>query len=724
MPKYPPTRSVQLAGYPDVWVTRPGSTVNVHVDSENASFRASLVRLDGGISAGRPVTSLVREAGAHQGLRQQTSTGSYVLVPRAADALRSRNFTIRASLWPTLPGNGSAQTVLSRADENASIALRLDGLGRLELVFSTPEASLRLRCDHRLAAKRWYHVEASLDGDQREARLYYEPAHNSATRESVRRTFDVPLARPGDQAPLMIGALRQRDVFEGKIEAPQVWREVVHGHPGRGELVAAWDFAVRPESTYVHDSGLAGLHGRTVNGPTRLVTGHAWSGTEVDPRHAPGTYAAVHFHSDDLEDASWRPTFGVDLPDDLASGVYAVELASADDRRWIPFTVAPRRPTSRVAVILPTYTYLAYANFRITDRAAELAAQLRGLDEAELFPEERYILEHPELGLSMYDTHLDGSPTCYSSRLRPVMEMSPLYRYSSSGAPRHLSADLELLGWLRRRGQSPDVLTDECLHTTGARLLEPYQVVITGSHPEYCTASMRDALRRYVARGGRLMYLGGNGFYWVTSTSSERAHVIEVRRGQAGTRTGDSPAGEVHHSLTGEPGGLWRHRGHPPESLVGVGFAGLGYGSGAGYRQLPHARASRFSYALDGVPQDAVIGDFGPTGGAVDDEFDHVPIDQPAPAETVVIATSKGNHRSGYYRCIDDVRQLAPDVMQSDDVGADLALTDWQGGGITFATGSIGWTNCLSHENDANTVSTVTENVLRAFLRRGAPDRT
>jgi N,N-dimethylformamidase len=31
--------------------------------------------------------------------------------------------------------------------------------------------------------------------------------------------------------------------------------------------------------------------------------------------------------------------------------------------------------------------------------------------------------EHPELGGSLYDTHADGSGVCYSSRLRPVLNL-------------------------------------------------------------------------------------------------------------------------------------------------------------------------------------------------------------------------------------------------------------------------------------------------------------
>ena len=39
--------------------------------------------------------------------------------------------------------------------------------------------------------------------------------------------------------------------------------------------------------------------------------------------------------------------------------------------------------------------------------------------------------------------------------------------------------------------------------------------MLTGTHPEYYSARMLDAWEDYLAPGGRVMYMGGNGFYWV-----------------------------------------------------------------------------------------------------------------------------------------------------------------------------------------------------------------
>ena len=79
------------------------------------------------------------------------------------------------------------------------------------------------------------------------------------------------------------------------------------------------------------------------------------------------------------------------------------------------------------------------------------------------------------------------------------------------------------------------------------------------------------------------MYMGGNGFYWVT-IPDPTGRYIEVRR-RDGTEDWQGAPGESHHSLTGEPGGLWRFRGHPPQQLVAVGFTAQGFDRNSPYRR-------------------------------------------------------------------------------------------------------------------------------------------
>ena len=177
----------------------------------------------------------------------------------------------------------------------------------------------------------------------------------------------------------------------------------------------------------------------------------------------------------------------------------------------------------------------------------------------------------------------DGSPVRYSSNHRPIFNVMPSATNSLIGSVRHFAADLYVLDWLARSGVAFDIATDEDLHREGIELLESYKTVITGSHPEYVTRQEVVAIESYLANGGRVMYLGGNGFYWVTSTDEQRPWMVEVRRDNSGTRTWDSPVGERLHVFDNEIGGLWRFRGKSPHRTVGIGFGAEGFSTARPY---------------------------------------------------------------------------------------------------------------------------------------------
>ena len=79
---------------------------------------------------------------------------------------------------------------------------------------------------------------------------------------------------------------------------------------------------------------------------------------------------------------------------------------------------------------------------------------------------------------------------------------------------------------------------------------------------------MLDTLDRWLRGGGRMMYMGGNGFYWRIAHQPGNPAVIEVRRAEGGTRSWDAEGGEHYHSFTGEYGGLWRRNARPPQALA------------------------------------------------------------------------------------------------------------------------------------------------------------
>jgi N,N-dimethylformamidase len=732
----------EIAGYTDRLTVFPGERLRVMVSTSETTFDADLVRLihgDENPEGPGPKADLVDVgiAGTYPGRVQTTHPGSFAVVASspALDGLTS--FTAGVWLWPTRPARGERQGLIAKrgGQDGPGFSLGIDGEGHLELRLAAEGADdVVLRSGEPLKTRHWAYACATWDARTGVATL--DLTSPSWPRQDLHETTDAGSCLPAAAgSPLLFAALSSRRVrgrlvgegcYDGKLEAPVLlaWAAgegeraalAEGGHPA-GAL-GAWAFEDEPSTDRIYDRSTYGHHGLLVQMPARAMVGHNWDG-QVDVRIAPEQYGAIHFHVDDLEDAGWEPDLEIALPDDLPSGVYAVRCRVPDDCDQITFFVAPREPSPEVdtAILFPTVSYLAYANERMLDHPKLQEPGWLGLPIVRDRGDE-ILLRHSEYGGSLYDSHLDGSGNCYSSALRPVLNMRPDHRNWQTHAPRALSSDLYIVDWLEQQGVQHHILTDHLLHDRGVELLRPYRVVITGTHPEYWTGPMRDALERWLDEGGRLMYLGGNGFYWVTSIDPTRPHVVEVRRGIAGTRTWESAAGELRHSTTLEPGGLWRYRGRDPNRLVGNGFAAQGFDvPSPGYKLLPAVEDPRVSWIVEGVEAE-VIGEYGLIlGGVAGDEIDRFDLRWGSPPHAVVIATSQGRHSEFMQLVSEDVPVTNPNVRGnlSDDIRADLVFMETASGGAVFSVGSMAWTGALSHGGYDNDVSRVTLNVLRRF---------
>jgi N,N-dimethylformamidase len=387
---------------------------------------------------------------------------------------------------------------------------------------------------------------------------------------------------------------------------------------------------------------------------------------------------------------------------------------------YVPFIVRPARgaATADIVLVIPTTSYLAYANEHMPTDAP--LAQLLTDQVLPLQGEDVFLAEHRELGGSTYDTHSDGSGICYSSRLRPILNMRPKYANwlgGSGSALWQFNADLHITDWLEAKGFAFDVITDEDLHRDGAAALSPYRVAITGTHPEYTSERMRDAYAAHTSRGGRLMYMGGNGFYWRTSYSDELPGVIEVRKGEGGIRAWAAEPGEYYNAFTGEYSGLWRRSGRPPQELVGVGFIAQGFDVSSHYVRRDGSRNPRAKFIFEGIGEDERIGDFGLVGGgAAGLELDHADPLLGTPPHSLVLASSEG-HTDVYMVVLEEILINSPGLTgsQSPLVTSDLVFFETPSGGAVFSTGSIAYSGSLSHNDYDNNVSKLTENVLNRF---------
>ena len=325
------------------------------------------------------------------------------------------------------------------------------------------------------------------------------------------------------------------------------------------------------------------------------------------------------------------------------------------------------------------------------------------------------MLERPELGLSTYDTHADGSPVNYSSRLRPVVNCRPK-ESEITLAYNNLACDLLVIDWLEHLEVDYDVMTDEDLHQEEKAALEGYRAVMTGTHPEYYSLAMLDALDGFVHDGGRLMYMGGNGFYWRVAFHPELPGVLEHRRAQQNLARSNPGTGQYFHSFTGEHGGVWWDVGRPPQFLTGVGFIAQGFDQGAPYQIKSSARDDpRVAFMFEGVEGD-LIGEGGLMPGSnAGIEIDRLSPRRGSPSDAVVVASSSDHTR--LYETLDEVFPGGIDEETGDPaVRADMVYFECPGGGAVFSVGSIAYALGLAHDNYENNAARVAGNVLRRFL--------
>jgi N,N-dimethylformamidase len=733
----------ELIGYADRISVTPEKSIGFKVSTDFAEYRSSIVRL----IRGDPRSQGFREEEVgwdctREGRKQTAHAGSYGIIHDHPSLRGLRNLSIQMWVFPTMPRKGAVQGLLAKWSGQTGFALVIDGDGDLGFWLGDGDKIEMTRTGIPLRLRQWYFVCSSYDAATEALVLRQLPLSQLALDESsasVERHIQIGVPLDND-SPLLLAATnllgapgvcgRPAGLFNGKIDRPALFaralqeKDIKHLERDGGlaeipGLVAAWDFSIQIPSANIADIGPNRLDGRLVNMPMRAATGHLWNGGEFDFNHAPSEYGAIHFHDDDLEDAGWETDFEWNVPVGARSGFYAARIRSGDREDHIPFFVRPYtgHPSAKAVVLAPTLTYLAYGNERLT--SFPLHAKIfteRPLVKHDL---DDYLLAHPEFAMSLYNLHSDGSGCCYSSYLRPITNMRPKYLQWLTAGPRHLAGDLNLIDWLETKHFGYDVVTDHDLHVEGRALLDAYRVVVTGSHPEYWTAEMLTALREYLDGGGRLMYLGGNGFYWVTALDPERPHVVEVRRGNCGSRPWDSAPGEAHHSSNGELCGLWRHRGISPNMVAGVGMSAMGYDAPTpGYRREPGSFDKRAEFVFEGVAANETIGAFGSVlGGAAGDEIDRLDYELGTPAHALLLASATG-YSARYFPVIEDFPQLSPITVaaRAVNVRADMVYFETPNGGAVFSVGAITWCASLAHNNHVNNVSRVTENVLRRFV--------
>jgi N,N-dimethylformamidase len=644
-----------------------------------------------------------------------------VVVPAEPVALPDPcTIVVRVQPWLL---DGRPQTVLA-IDDGIALSVAADGA-----ILDIPGGRAQIAAP--MLERRWYELRiVAADGRLRLRQTALQQdwgVGNSGAAELSGRA--APLGRViFGAAPAVTPAAGDnphRAFFNGRIEDPAIRAGIHDGaapiDASAGECLAWWDFSADISTTRIRDRGPLGLDGVLVNLPTRGVTGSRWTGVETNWRHAPRDYAAIHFHGDDLYDCGWATDFAVDIPAGMASGVYGVRLRGGAVEDIVPFYVLPPKGAASgskpLVFLASTFTYQIYGNHRRGNTDAAFHARQ---EEWGAYPWNAE--QHPEYAASTYNVHADGSGVSYSSLRRPLLTMRPGYitYFDKRGSGlRHFPADTHLVDWLTVKGFDFDIVTDHDLDREGVALLAPYRTVVTGSHPEYHTPNTLDALQGYVGAGGRLAYLGGNGFYWRIANSQAIPDVVEVRRAEGGIRAWAAEPGEYFHALDGGYGGLWRRNGRPPQMLCGVGFSAQGLFEGSHYRRMPGAADPRAAWIFEGIDGD-IIGDFGLSGGgAAGFELDRADFKLGTPPNALILARSEG-HQAHFVTVPEELLTHVMTVTGERPkalIRAEIVYFETVAGGAVFSTGSITFCGSLSHDNYANKVSRLLENVLIRFTR-------
>ena len=481
------SRQISVIGYADRLSVRGDETINfkVSVSSTEESAledtsricRASLFR---SINAdpNPELRHLPSEVSMDQyfsplhfeGIHQSCNSGSYAItsLPLSIDLQSVIEVEISFYFLPTRI-TATLQTLFCWGplkvcvDENGAVVMLLNGV---DIVSSS---------NWRAYLHHWYHVKATLCTSGASSlnikRVLLPPAKAKTPKEfnakAKANTVDfgilgglVCLAASIDITDPKCYA-NANEFFNGKLEAPKISVD--------GNVIVKWDLSSRMTSMTVPSNrgeNPTDLALSLINAPTRGVRSSLWDASEFCWRYKPEHYAAIHFHEDDLYDVDWDTSFSFTIPRDMPSGVYVMKIyrdrGDHEDTEAIPFFVCPPRILPRqnkLCYIASTFTYIIYGNHARSDYDEKWKHRSRDWDGYLHNPS-----EYPNLGLSTYNLHTDGSGICYASHKRPLLNLRPNYitfgctQRSCSGL-RHFPADSHLLSWLHHEHIGYDVIT-------------------------------------------------------------------------------------------------------------------------------------------------------------------------------------------------------------------------------------------------------------------------
>lgn len=369
------------------------------------------------------------------------------------------------------------------------------------------------------------------------------------------------------------------------------------------------------------------------------------------------------------------------------TGLYYLWMRTPSGRAFsFPWIVAPARPEADIAVLASTNTWNAYNNFG--GRSNYVNADC--LPDAPIVNSRQDLSryqEHSPFGVwkprdDEYRPLSFDRPEPNSHLFDDPEPTDPIQgRVQCGVAP----AEWRLYAWLEQEGFVYDLYAEAQLHN-GTLPLDAYRVLVIAVHPEYWTRDMYLAVKRWVfERGGRLMYLGGNGLNCeVTLDEHGRMRCLSHVNSLHGELGGHSDDGSIQYESR-------MHRTLESEAtLLGVVCTESGIMTAAPYKVVD---ASHWVFEGTALRNGNLFGE--------------------ATLHERIPGGASGHETDKRSRSSPPGTHLLAKGLNPDNGGAEIVVHETSSGGAVFSVGSITWVAALFADP---CVSIATRNVVNRFV--------
>jgi N,N-dimethylformamidase len=360
------------------------------------------------------------------------------------------------------------------------------------------------------------------------------------------------------------------------------------------------------------------------------------------------------------------------------SGLYFIHMTSESGEFFsFPWVVAPKAPKAKIAVLASNICWNAYNDWggRSNYVAASKLPEKPSVSTTQFSP---WAVPTGAMwwNAKEYDPISFDRPEPINLIDAEDVITDPIRRIGSE----HLApGEWRLLGWLERERIEFDFYA-ETQFDDGIFELDDYEILIINCHPEYWTINMYEKLKEWVyLRGGKLLYLGGNGINCSVDRSGDSMVVQNMDLSDWLPHRAYSGLGALIPSRFGI-----RHE--LESNLLGVSLTFAGMGTGAPYQMIDSSHPI-----------------FNNVHVANGDLFGHKTL------ATRCLGGASGHETDKRDAGSPTNVQLLARGINVNEGGSELVTFTTESGGLVISVGSINWPACLPIDDQ---VSLITKNMI------------